>query len=358
MLDSFASLARERNTATLVLCTSRESSLVQSWRFDCTHFLDLPDATARKAVIAATLDSTVPVHPSLEGLLETVAQSTAGMSYAEVRHLCRQAFQSSQEPMSANDVPDDANLSVLHAMHARLSSHTPASLRDGTLDRFVDARILSRADLTTMDVREGEFVVCGDAFPFAGCSAKYAWKHLEASIVIPLCRSIELRELLNGSSQGEQRALTGGILLAGPTCSGKSALALHCAKYAASLLPTIKVLEVPCTSLIHKELGGSEQAVHRLFEAVRKASPCLLILDGLENVATIRGHDATTEGTMDRVLSSLLIELDGVDSFANDGGEPFTFAVIGITPNEAWIDPAIKRPGRLEKTIRLSVDWR
>jgi ATPases of the AAA+ class len=103
--------------------------------------------------------------------------------------------------------------------------------------------------------------------------------------------------------------------------------------------------------LIHKELGGSERCVHKLFEAVRAAAPCILVLDGIENIAPVRGHDNTSEGTMDRLLSTLLVEMDGVSRVGqSNGGDGI--AVIGITHNPiSWIDPALLRPGRLEKCI-------
>jgi SpoVK/Ycf46/Vps4 family AAA+-type ATPase len=64
-------------------------------------------------------------------------------------------------------------------------------------------------------------------------------------------------------------------------------------------------------------------------------------------LAATRGNDATTERTMDLVLSTLLAELDGVD----DCDSPI--AVIGITLDASWIDSALKRPGRLEKVVYL-----
>jgi len=118
------------------------------------------------------------------------------------------------------------------------------------------------------------------------------------------------------------------------------------------LLPGVKLIDVSCTSLVHKEVGGSERAVRRLFQAARAAAPCILLMDGLENVAAVRGYDNTTEGTMDRVLSTLLTELDGVDNGTQQstGGK---IAVIGITHDKHKIDPALRRPGRLEKVIDL-----
>jgi SpoVK/Ycf46/Vps4 family AAA+-type ATPase len=144
-------------------------------------------------------------------------------------------------------------------------------------------------------------------------------------------------------------------LLTGSPMSGKTYLSHHCCRYAATLNPAIKVLDVSCTSLIHKEVGGSERAVRRLFDCARKAAPCIVIMDAIENVAAVRGHDTTTEGTLDRILSTLLVELDGVDDIGSrvDGG----IAVIGTTHDSSLVDTALLRPGRLGKVLQLSRDW-
>ena len=107
-----------------------------------------------------------------------------------------------------------------------------------------------------------------------------------------------------------------GALLAGPPGSGKTSLAFHCASLAASAPGTnnVSLLDVSATSLVHKEMGGSERAVRALFAAARRAAPCIVLLDGIENVAPRRGKDTTTGGTMDRVLSTFLTEMDGIDT--------------------------------------------
>jgi len=77
------------------------------------------------------------------------------------------------------------------------------------------------------------------------------------------------------------------------------------------------------------------------------------VMDGIENIAAVRGNDNTTEGTMDRVLSTLLTELDGVENESSRNQTIGSMAIIGITNNPEWIDPALRRPGRLERTIWL-----
>ena len=138
---------------------------------------------------------------------------------------------------------------------------------------------------------------------------------------------------------------------------GKTAIAYHCAAVAAGIDPSIHLLDVSCTSLVHKEVGGSERSVHKMFEAARAASPCILLLDGIENIAQVRGNDNTTEGTMDRILSTLLIEMDGIGPSSNNNNNhklPKEIAVIGVTHDPSLIDPALRRPGRLNKCIHLS----
>eukprot|EP00531_Pseudo-nitzschia_arenysensis_P020144 CAMPEP_0116151848 /NCGR_PEP_ID=MMETSP0329-20121206/20325_1 /TAXON_ID=697910 /ORGANISM="Pseudo-nitzschia arenysensis, Strain B593" /LENGTH=124 /DNA_ID=CAMNT_0003648507 /DNA_START=226 /DNA_END=597 /DNA_ORIENTATION=- len=56
---------------------------------------------------------------------------------------------------------------------------------------------------------------------------------------------------------------------------------------------------------------------------------------------------------MDRLLSTLLTELDGVDNNSESSTRSGCMAIIGITHNPEWIDPALRRPGRLERTIWL-----
>eukprot|EP00957_Ditylum_brightwellii_P086129 6553222-Ditylum_brightwellii.AAC.1 len=148
--------------------------------------------------------------------------------------------------------------------------------------------------------------------------AKEAWEALETLIVTPLCQSSELDDILFGggdddngilsssSSGGGGRQQGGGgkmvcagTLLTGPPGSGKTILAKHCAAVASTILPSLRLLDVSCTSLIHKEVGGSERAVQKLFAAAKAAAPCIILLDGIEHIAPVRGHDNTTEGTMD-----------------------------------------------------------
>jgi transitional endoplasmic reticulum ATPase len=209
--------------------------------------------------------------------------------------------------------------------------------------------------MSSRDLQEMSKNTSGDKMisPLFGKSAMKAWQDLLRTIVMPICQVGALENLLHKHGGASGRVFAGGVVLTGDPGCGKSALAYHAATVAASMNPLVKLVDVSCTSLISKEVGSSERSIHRLFEAARAAAPCIMLMDGIETIACVRGNDNTTEGTMDRVLSTLLTELDGIDSENVSQENPACLAIIGITHNYNWIDPALRRPGRLGKVIEM-----
>jgi len=81
--------------------------------------------------------------------------------------------------------------------------------------------------------------------------------------------------------------------------------------------------------------------VRRVFQRARDARPCIIFFDELDSVAPKRGNHGDSGGVMDRIVSQLLAELDGMSS----GGSADVF-VIGATNRPDLLDPALLRPGR------------
>jgi SpoVK/Ycf46/Vps4 family AAA+-type ATPase len=79
---------------------------------------------------------------------------------------------------------------------------------------------------------------------------------------------------------------------------GKTSLVYHCAAMAAKKMRVL-LLDVSAISLVHKEISGLERADRSLYAAVPTARPCLLLIDGIESLAPLRGSDTRTKGTMD-----------------------------------------------------------
>ena len=350
----------------LILCTSIHKEVSRLAVFDRVFSLGPPNDSERRAFIESIIagksttwkraKKATDANNDVHNLIFDVVEATIGKSYAEIVQLCRQGVEDavfSDKAVHHSDFPT----ALLCALQERLQTNTPESLKQGIIENSFDMRILTSRDLRSI---ENVFVEKdGSLFkyklPMKGTSAERAWKELERSIVVPLCRSKDLNRLVSLKNATGESPLTGGILISGNAGSGKTEIATHCARYASHQLPNLKTLEVACTSLIHKEVGGSEQAIKRMFDSARKAAPCILILDGIENITAVRGNDPTTEGTLDRVLSTVLTELDGINTSLAQGTEGM--AVIGITHNAALIDPALKRPGRLQRTVHLQIDW-
>lgn len=105
-------------------------------------------------------------------------------------------------------------------------------------------------------------------------------------------------------------------------------------------------------------VGQTEQNVRNLFEKARQNAPCVLFFDELDSLAPIRGRSGDSGGVMDRVVSQLLTEIDGLDKFSsassgsNNSSQIF---LIGATNRPDLIDTSLLRPGRFDKLIYVPI---
>jgi peroxin-6 len=101
-------------------------------------------------------------------------------------------------------------------------------------------------------------------------------------------------------------------------------------------------------------IGESEANVRRVFQRARDARPCVVFFDELDSVAPKRGAHGDSGGVMDRIVSQLLAELDGISSSSSSSGGEDVF-VIGATNRPDLLDPALLRPGRFDRLLYLGV---
>ncbi|NXK25857.1 PEX6 factor, partial [Arenaria interpres] len=135
-----------------------------------------------------------------------------------------------------------------------------------------------------------------------------------------------------------------GLLLYGPPGTGKTLLAKAVATTCAMTFLSVKGPE-----LINMYVGQSEENVRNVFARARAAAPCIIFFDELDSLAPSRGRSGDSGGVMDRVVSQLLAELDGLHSTR----EVF---VIGATNRPDLLDPALLRPGRFDKLVYVGIN--
>ncbi|KAJ2888450.1 peroxisomal assembly protein [Coemansia asiatica] len=170
-----------------------------------------------------------------------------------------------------------------------------------------------------------------------------------------------------------------GLLFYGPPGTGKTLLAKAIATECGLNFFSCKGPE-----LISAYIGESEANVRRIFQKAREASPCVIFFDELDSLAPKRGQQGDSGGVMDRIVSQLLAELDGMsgggsnkDTNTDDNGDAQASAdssgakqkntkgaasgsavqvfAIGATNRPDLLDPALLRPGRFDKLVYLGV---
>jgi transitional endoplasmic reticulum ATPase len=131
-----------------------------------------------------------------------------------------------------------------------------------------------------------------------------------------------------------------GILLYGPPGTGKTLLAKAVANESNANFISVKGPE-----LLSKWVGESEKHVRDMFRKARQVAPCIIFFDEIDSLAPRRGGVGDSHVT-ERVVSQLLTELDGLEELRD-------VVVIAATNRPDLIDPALLRPGRIERHIYI-----
>ncbi|PSN31892.1 Nuclear valosin-containing protein [Blattella germanica] len=133
-----------------------------------------------------------------------------------------------------------------------------------------------------------------------------------------------------------------GVLLCGPPGCGKTLLAKAIANEAG-----INFISVKGPELLNMYVGESEKAVRQCFQRARNSAPCVIFFDELDALCPKRS-DSGEGGASMRVVNQMLTEMDGIESRRG-------VFLMAASNRPEIIDPAVLRPGRLDKIIYIGL---
>ena len=133
-----------------------------------------------------------------------------------------------------------------------------------------------------------------------------------------------------------------GVLLYGPPGTGKTMLAKAVAHHT-----TAAFIRVVGSEFVQKYLGEGPRMVRDVFRLAKENAPAIVFVDEVDAIATAR-FDAQTgaDREVQRILMELLTQMDGFDQSVN-------VKVIMATNRADTLDPALLRPGRLDRKIEF-----
>ena len=129
-----------------------------------------------------------------------------------------------------------------------------------------------------------------------------------------------------------------GILLYGPPGTGKTLIAKAVANGVG-----YNFISVSGPEVVNKWIGESEKAIRQIFKRAKQLAPCIVFFDEIDSIAPARGADDGSKGT-ERIVAQLLTSIDGVENLRN-------VTVMAATNRPDMVDPALLRPGRLDRQI-------
>ena len=282
-----------------------DSSMRRSGRFDVEIHIGFPSIEMREEmIISITKKNKISKNINFK----EIAKKTPGYLAADLQSLARSAGHNAINRLIKANKNSDIDLENLYIeqedFNYALTQIQPTSKREG---------FTTIPNITWDDIG----------------GLKELREELYYDIVLPIIEPSKLKIV------GISKAV--GVLLYGPPGCGKTLLAKAVANEAKANFISIKGPE-----LLNKYVGESERAIRSLFIRAKNSSPCIIFFDELDALVPKRSQE--NNNSSERVVNQLLTEMDGLE----DRKQIF---IIAATNRPDIIDPAMLRPGRLDKLL-------
>ena len=310
-----------RQNVVVIAATNRvdaiDEALRRPGRFDREIVVGVPDVEGRREILAIHTRG-MPLDPGVD--LDELARD-------DVRLRRRGPVRARPRGRDGGAAPQPARTSTSRPRRSRPRSSNGSRV---TSDDFADA--LKRVQPSAM--REIMIQVPDVSWDDVG-GLEEAKRQLREGVELPLKQPEAFRRL------GIRPAK--GFLLYGPPGTGKTLLAKAVAREAEA-----NFIAAKSSDLLSKWYGESEQQVSRLFQRARQVAPTVIFLDEIESLAPQRGGGLGEPAVTERVVNTMLAEMDGLEELQG-------VVVIGATNRPTLIDPALLRPGRFDELVYVPV---
>jgi transitional endoplasmic reticulum ATPase len=308
-----------RQNIVVIGATNRRDSLDEALRrpgrFDREIFIGVPDQPGRREVLAIHTRG-MPLAEDAD--LDEIARTTYGFVGADLGALVREAAMDALRRV----LPD---INLKEGIPAEVLERLTVSQDDfSSAMKRIQPSALREIMIQAPNVRWDDVGGLDDA-----------QVRLKEGVELPLRSPQSFKRL------GIRPAK--GFLLFGPPGTGKTLLAKAVAREAEANFVATK-----SSDLLSKWYGESEQQVSRLFERARQVAPTVIFIDEIDSLAPARGGGLGEPAVTERVVNTLLAEMDGLEDMQG-------VVVMAATNRPNLLDPALLRPGRFDELVYVPV---
>ncbi|CCG80922.1 Ribosome biogenesis factor recycling AAA family ATPase [Taphrina deformans PYCC 5710] len=279
-----------------------DPALRRPGRFDREIEIGIPDAKSRLQILQIMLEN-IP-HTLSSEFIENVASKTHGFVGADLSAVCRESVLITIKTGLKDGIGEEQLIVEEEHMSAALHLVRPSAMRE----IFLEPPKTRWSDIGGQE---------------------HVKQKLKESVEWPLTHPDTFRRLGIVPAKG--------VLLYGPPGCSKTLTAKALATEAG-----LNFMAVKGPELYNKYVGEAERALREVFRKARAASPSIIFFDEIDALSGSRSGDG--EGSSDRILTTLLNEIDGVENLVN-------VTILAATNRPDVIDPALLRPGRLDRLL-------